>query len=368
MIRFVCECGKQLQAREENAGKLAMCPACKRQQRIPDLPPTAIQTEDVVESVPEKTGVRRSRPAALRDETEQPAEGRSRRSEAKTGSGKAIASLFLGILSLCGCTCLTGLPSIVLGILSLRDIGRAAGMLTGKGSAIAGIVLGSLGTLCWPVVGIPAWFVGRDAADRATAVNNLRQMALAMHSYNDTYGILPPAGIGSPLEQGRRKKPLLSWRVALLPYLDEDTLYKQFNLNEPWDGPTNRKLLAKMPRVYKLPGDSKTPPDHTVFQVFTGPRTLFEPNQIIRIPASIIDGTSNTLMIVEAALGVPWTKPEDIPFDPGKPVTPLVGGHYRNIFLAVFADGIVHMLPQNTPDTTLKAMITCNGADVFNWP
>jgi hypothetical protein len=345
MIRFVCECGKQLQAREENAGKLAMCPVCKREQRIPDVSPTVEHAEAVVEAVPEETGVRRSRPAALRDETEQRTGGRSPRSGEKTGSGKAVASLVLGILSLCGCTCLTGLPSIVLGILSLRDIGRAAGMLTGTGLAIAGIVLGSLGTLCWPVVGIPAWFVGREAADRATAVTNLKRMVLAMHNYHDTYGVLPPAGVGSPREQGRIKKPLQSWRVALLPYLDEVALYKQFNLNEPWDGPTNSKLLAKMPRVYKLPGDSTTPADHTVFQVFTGPQALFEPNQLIRIPASIPDGTPNTLMIVEAARGVPWTKPEDIPFDPNKPVTPLVGSHYRGVFLAAFADGGVHISP-----------------------
>jgi hypothetical protein len=283
------------------------------------------------------------------------------------GSGKAVASLVLGILSLCGCTCLTGLPSIVLGILSLRDIGRAAGMLTGKGLAIAGILLGSLGTLCWPVIGIPAWFVGREAADRATAVTNLKLMVLAMHNYHDTYGVFPPAGLGSPREQGRIKKPLLSWRVALLPYLNEEVLYRQFNLKEPWDGPTNSKLLAKMPRVYRLPGDSKTPTDHTVFQVFTGPRTMFQPNQPIRI-ADISDGTSNTLMIVEAARGVPWTKPEDIPYDPNRPVTPLVGGHYRGVFLAAFADGMVHILPQNTPDATLHAMITCNGGETFKWP
>ena len=352
MIRFVCECGKQLQARDENAGKAVLCPECKRQLTVPALPPppTSIQPDEPAARPSAEPRVQKTRPVRREepdDAFEEEADDRPRRRprEAAGSSGKAIASLVLGILSLCGCTCLTGLPSIVLGILSLRDIGRAAGMLTGTGLAIAGIVLGSLGTLCWPVVGIPAWFVGREAADRATAVTNLKRMVLAMHNYHDTYGVLPPAGVGSPREQGRIKKPLQSWRVALLPYLDEVALYKQFNLNEPWDGPTNSKLLAKMPRVYKLPGDSTTPADHTVFQVFTGPQALFEPNQLIRIPASIPDGTPNTLMIVEAARGVPWTKPEDIPFDPNKPVTPLVGSHYRGVFLAAFADGGVHISP-----------------------
>lgn len=372
MIRFVCTCGKQLQARDENAGKIVQCPACQQQLRVPAPPPQAIQPQEALEPAPPPSPVQRERPA-LRDEIEDEVEDRPRRrrgAAASGTSGKAIASLVLGIVSLCGCSCLTGLPSILLGILSLRDIGQAAGTLTGKPMAIIGIILSSFTTLCYPLVGIPAWFYSRDAADRAMATNNLKQIVLAMHNYNDAYNRLPPSGLGDPAQpnRGPNQKPLLSWRVALLPFLDEDALYKQFKLDESWDGPNNVKLLAKMPKVYKLPGDSKTPADHTVFQVFTGPGTLFVENGQARIPASIPDGTSNTVLIVEASKGVPWTKPEDIPYKPPQPIAPLLGGHFRSTFLVALVDGTVRYLPQNTPETTLNAMITPAGAEPMNWP
>jgi hypothetical protein len=177
MIRFVCECGKLLQAREENAGKLVLCPACQRQLTVPLAPPapTAVQPEEPAARPSAEPRVQRDQPTLSDEpemEIEQEVEDRPRRRRRPAdSSGKAIASLVLGILSMCGCTCLTGLPSIVLGILSLRDIGRAAGMLTGKPMAIIGIVLGSLGTLCWPVVGIPAWWVSRDTGQRVQSQN-----------------------------------------------------------------------------------------------------------------------------------------------------------------------------------------------------
>lgn len=372
MIRFVCTCGKQLQARDENAGQVVRCPACQQQLRVPAPPPQAIQSEEALEPASPPSRVQREGPA-LRDEIEDEVEDRPRRRRGAAAggtSGKAIASLVLGIVSLCGCSCLTGLPSILLGILSLRDIGQAAGALTGKPMAIIGIILSSFTTLCYPLVGIPAWLYSRDAADRAMATNNLRQLALAMHNYNDVHGTLPLAGFVHPSQQrmGPNAKPLLSWRVTLLPFLEEEALYKQFKLDEPWDGPNNVKLLAKMPKVYKLPGDSKTPADHTVFQVFTGPNTLFVDNVAARIPASIPDGTSNTVLIVEASKGVPWTKPEDIPYKPPQPIAPLLGGHFRSTFLVALVDGTVRYLPQNTPEPTLNSMITPAGGEPMNWP
>src|SRR5438093_7201056 len=80
---------------------------------------------------------------------------------------------------------------------------------------------------------------------RQTSVNNLKQLALAMHNYHDTYGHLPPAAL-----KNKKGKPLLSWRVALLPFVEEDKLYKEFRLDEPWDSAHNKKLLAKMPKLF----------------------------------------------------------------------------------------------------------------------
>src|SRR5205823_763689 len=109
-------------------------------------------------------------------------------------------------------------------------------------------------------------------------------------------------------------KPLLSWRVLLLPYIEQDNLYKQFKLDEPWDGPTNKKLLARMPNVYKHPFAKTTTPHGTFYQVATGKGTIFEGKRGIRIQ-EITDGTSNTILVAEAARDVPWSKPADMPFD-----------------------------------------------------
>src|SRR5205814_7143349 len=117
-----------------------------------------------------------------------------------------------------------------------------------------------------------------------------------------------------PAIYGKDGKPLLSWRVAILPYIEQDQLYKQFKLDEPWDSDHNKKLLDKMPKTFEIP-EAKAKPGHTFYQVFTGPETVFplDATKKLRFPASFTDGTSNTLAIVEAANPVPWTKPEDIP-------------------------------------------------------
>src|SRR5262249_2598607 len=155
----------------------------------------------------------------------------------------------------------------------------------------------------------------------------------------------------------------VSWRVLILPYIEEDRLYKQYRFDEPWDGPNNSRLLTQMPKVYQLPGDKTAPSGHTYYQVFVSkpgpsPQALFstDPNVRIRLTA-VMDGTSNTLMIVEAATPVPWTKPDDIPFDFNGPA-PALGTHYRGGCNAALADGSVHFLSPSLSSTTLKALIT----------
>jgi hypothetical protein len=189
-------------------------------------------------------------------------------------------------------------------------------------------------------------------------------MALALINYGDANRRLPPAGLGDPRTDREGKKPLLSWRVAILPYIEQQNLYLQFRLDEPWDSPNNKPLLAKMPRIYKLPGDTKTPSDHTVYQVFVGPGTAFEKGQTIHFPASFTDGTSNTILIAEAARGVPWTKPEDLPFDPQAPL-PALGGHFRGGFNVALADGSIRFITPSTSERTLKAAITRNAGDLL---
>jgi RNA polymerase sigma factor (sigma-70 family) len=104
---------------------------------------------------------------------------------------------------------------------------------------------------------------------RRQSINNLKQIGLAMLNYQDTYAFFPASAI-----YGKNGKPLLSWRVALLPYLDQDNLYKQFRLDEPWDSAHNKKLLDKMPDVFRVPGQKDK--SGTYYQVFVGEGTMFE--------------------------------------------------------------------------------------------
>jgi hypothetical protein len=196
----------------------------------------------------------------------------------------------------------------------------------------------------------------RESASRAQSANNLKQLALAMHNFADTnMGRFPPQAVYS-----KDGKPLLSWRVMLLPYFELNELYQEFHLNEPWDSEHNKKLLAKMPRVYASPRDEKTLQDHTTYyQGFIGKGAFFDGKQGLRLPADFPDGTSNTIMFVEASKAVPWTKPQDVPYDPQKPL-PKLGVLGASYFLAAICDGSVRTITPSVTQQTLRLAITRN--------
>jgi hypothetical protein len=357
MIRFQCECGRQLQVGEENAGKKALCPSCGREQVVPD-PETAVQREvDVPPLEPTERRVRRGRSERRGEERDY--EDRRRRSEEPVPSGLAITSLVLGLLSLF-CTYLTGLPAIVLGLLALRDVSNSQGRKTGKGLAISGMVTGLvLGTISL-VGGILIYLAIEEVGGRRQTQNNLKQIGLAMLNYHDTFGHFPPAGDSEPRGQAN-----VSWRVAILPFVEHDSLWRQFHLNEPWDSPTNQPLLAKMPKLYLLPGQKADGSGLTHYQGVMGPGSIFESPLGCRI-AEIVDGTSNTILIVEAATPVPWTRPADMAYNPKAPLA--LPRHWRGGFHALFADGSVRWIPATVPPQTFEALVTRNGGEVVNLP
>jgi hypothetical protein len=140
--------------------------------------------------------------------------------------------------------------------------------------------------------------------------------------------------------------------VSLLPYLEQQHLYNQFHLNEPWDSPHNIQLLKHMPEVYAPPGASRAKPYATFYQLFVGKGAAFQKHQHATF-ASFTDGTSNTILIVEAGTPVPWTKPEDLHYAPDEPL-PELGGIFPNVFNAAFADGAVWTLKKGCPEPTLR--------------
>jgi prepilin-type processing-associated H-X9-DG protein len=205
---------------------------------------------------------------------------------------------------------------------------------------------------------LPAVQSAREAARRAQCVNNLKQIGLAMHNYHDANGHFPRA------VADKKGKALLSWRVAILPYIEQQALYEKFKLDEPWDSPHNRELIQYMPNTYTCPSRSGPEPGTTTYRAFVGNGALFEAAQDTNI-ANVLDGTSNTLMVVEAKEAVPWTKPDDLPFDPQKPGDLFgCGSPHPGGFNALFADGSVRFLKNSINAMVLRALITRAGGEV----
>jgi hypothetical protein len=379
-ITFSCECGQQLQARDEHAGRRTRCPKCGRDVMIPSIEPAPEP-----EPPPRAEAVTRRprRDVSHLDEDDDREERLPRRRPQPEGTSKAaLFSLVLGILSLC-LLFLAGIPAIVLGVIGLRATARSGGRLGGKGLAVGGIILGTIGTLCT----CPSLLVGlvaprvQSAAAQQQSRTNLKQIGIAMHNYNDTYGRLPPAVV-----YDRNGKPLYSWRVLLLPYVEEDALYRQFHLDEPWDSPHNKPLLARMPKIYAPPGSPPKEPYATYYQVFDGPGAAFDSGKgkglrpfaiggpetmeggvPSRIPASFPDGTSNTFLVVEAGDPVPWSQPADLPWDPNAPL-PKLGGLFNGDFNVVLGDASTRLVPKKADEKIIRAYITANGAEPLFLP
>ncbi len=218
--------------------------------------------------------------------------------------------------------------------------------------ATVGVLVGML---------LPAVQQVREAARRTTAANNLRQLALATHNYESVYQHFPMQA--SYDENGR---PLLSWRVHLLPYLEQQKLYEQFKLDEPWDSPHNIKLLDTIPSIYLSP-NQQGQPTKTVFLAVSGEGTVFPGNQKIRF-ANIVDGSSNTVMFVEAdqEMAVPWTKPSDWEMNPNDPMRGL-GNLRPSGFNAAFCDGSVRFIERSIDPEVWKFLTLIADGNIVDY-
>jgi hypothetical protein len=205
---------------------------------------------------------------------------------------------------------------------------------------------------------LPAIGAARTAAQQTYDMNSAKQLMLGMLNYESARKQLP-SNVYS--DDG---KPLLSWRVQILPYVEQQGLYQQFRMDEPWDSEHNRKLLENMPDVFRSPHD---PPGSTKtrFLAVAGPETLFPGNERVSL-AKITDGTSNTLALVQVApeKAVEWTKPDDWEMDADDPLAGLDGR--RGSFLAAMCDGSVRRISLGVDPEVVKALVTRAGDEVVD--
>jgi hypothetical protein len=223
----------------------------------------------------------------------------------------------------------------------------------------------------------------QDSAPRVAAQNNLKQIGIGLINHADLNGAnVPIYGVGpngsmqfpsappkesspTPAPKGKGPPqtfdpPLLSWRVAILPYIDQLNLYKEFNLFEPWDSEQNKKLIDKMPRLF-APVARPGKPGYTHMQMVVGPSAMRRSH--IKYPASISDGTANTIAVVEAAEPVIWTKPDDVMFpapDLPKDFRKKFGGQFPGGFHVLLWDSTVRFIPDTMSDRTLMLALNPN--------
>lgn len=205
----------------------------------------------------------------------------------------------------------------------------------------------------------PAVMAARESAQRAQATNNMKQIVLALHIYADVNKHFPP-----PVVIGPDGKTPHSWRIAILPYMEQEPLYRQYKMDEPWDSENNKKVLDQMPATFRVPSAAADSTETSYFAL-VGPTTFFGGKDSKGTTfMEILDGTSNTIALVEAKRSVPWTKPDDIDYDPAKPL-PKLGGWHPGGFVAGFGDGSVHFLQDALAEQTLRALITKAGGELI---
>jgi type II secretory pathway pseudopilin PulG len=212
---------------------------------------------------------------------------------------------------------------------------------------------------------VPMVRVARREAMQIRSRNNLMQIGLALHNYNDVYGAFPPA-----YQCDAAGKPVHSWRVLILPFMEQIPLHQGYNFAEPWDGPNNRRLSPAAPSVFRSPFDNSRPPGETSYVAIVGPGTMW-PDDKSRKIAEVTDGTSNTIMVVELLnSGIHWMEPRDLPVedlaavwrDP-KHKPPRMDGWETSYAFVLYADGSVHWLDREATLERLQALASTAGGE-----
>ena len=198
------------------------------------------------------------------------------------------------------------------------------------------------------------FLTARAASRQISSANNMRQIALAMLNYESAHGHLPTPVLIS--ESGKK----YSWRVALLPYLEQQKLYDQYRFDEEWNSEHNSKITKTIPSTYLSPMSSE--PWCSYFLV-TGPETPFGGKAALL--RDISDGMSNTIFVVESNMKIHWAEPRDIPYQP-KGMIKKMGGISKTGFHVTLGDGSVRFLPNSFDSDAFQALLTKSGNELID--
>ena len=276
----------------------------------------------------------------------------------------AISSLLLGLSSF-ALTYWAAIIGLILGVFALSQISVSQGRLKGRRWAVSGIAISVIGLVVLLLV-LPVL----QATKRLQSLCNLGQLGLVLLNYESEHKCFPSHD--SPETDAAFN---VSWRVKILPYLERQDLYDQYDQTQPWDSESNLALLEKMPLIYTCPNMSSADiaSGLTVYQVPYVDLTknpelqvsapIFESGQPGINLSSITDGTSSTIAILEVDLdqAVPWTKPDDWEFDPDNPTRGLGALRFGGVLVA-YADGGYQYVSCDDP-VALKALFTRSAED-----
>ncbi len=203
----------------------------------------------------------------------------------------------------------------------------------------------------------------REAAIASSSQGPLNQMQLALRNYHATYGCFPPAYVA-----GKDGKPMHSWRVLILPMIEEQALYADYRFNEPWNGPNNSKLINRMPRIFHVCSEPASR-SFTNLVVITGPGTAFPGPRSTRME-DFADGLNNTILLAEIANSdITWLEPRDLDvrqmsFRANEPSRPSVSTSRRTGPYLVFADRITaHRLSTSLSEKAFQSLTTITGGE-----
>jgi hypothetical protein len=232
--------------------------------------------------------------------------------------------------------------------------------LTGEGGQTDALTMTAVSGILVALL-LPAVQAAREAARRTTSTNNLRQIMLGMHNYHDAKKSFPPHANYSGDD-----KPLLSWRVHLLPFIEQEELYSQFRLDEPWDSEHNQTLIAKMPELFIDPSSGRSPAEgRTHYLGVKGEGMLLNGTDKGTEIRRISDGTARTIAVLQVndERATTWTKPDDWELDSQNVLKGLSGSMHPGTFLVGFADGSVRPVNESIDPTAFKGMLTIAGGE-----